>query len=756
MSNDVAAEQAYVSMLYSHLDDLRRRANGRLAGVLGETSTNHQARSQRDSTSTMYRIDLAQLDAVENGLCFGRLDFTNGGTRYIGRIGISRSDHDGDPLLVDWRAPASQPFYLATVASPEGVRRRRHIQTRQREVTGVQDEALDQAALGDDDEISLVGEGALLRALGENRTGRMRDIVETIQAEQDEIIRSDQTGVLVVEGGPGTGKTAVALHRAAYLLYHHRETLSKRAVLIIGPNATFLRYIGRVLPGLGETAVVLSTIGGLYPGVRATAIDPDPVAELKGSADMTGVLRRAVADRQRVPAQDAPLRIEFERDTLSIDTAMAVRARTRARASQLLHNQARPVFVEHLIDALARQVADRVGADLFGGPNLLTDGDMAVIRTDLRASTEVQFAIDELWPDLTPQRLLEDLYADSISLEIAAPHLDLSRRRLLERPIGSEWTVSDVPLLDEAAELLGVDDSEEIARAEAEAGRDRAYAEGVLDILSRDIEDDPEILMAWDLLDAGQLADRHLVDDGLTVAERAAGDRQWAYGHVIVDEAQELSPMAWRMVMRRCPSRSMTLVGDVAQSSEPAGTSSWSDALEPHVEQRWRLERLTVNYRTPAEIMDVAEAVRREIDPDGIVPTSIRSDGVEPWHRYISGAADIADAVAMERKLVGDGRIGVIVAAGSVGAACEALPDAAVGVGVDLTAPVAILTVRQAKGLEFDSVLVIEPDLMLAGSARGANDLYVALTRATRRLGVLHTRPLPGHLAGLRPATVTG
>ena len=751
MSNDVASEQAYVSMLYSHLDDLRRRASGRLSTVLATASTNHQQRSQRDLESSMYKIDLAQLDGVENGLCFGRLDFADGSNRYIGRIGISRPDHAGDPLLVDWRAPGSRPFYLATVASPEGVARRRHIQTRFREVIGVEDEALDQSAVDStEDTGSLVSEGALLSALTANRTGQMRDIVETIQTEQDEIIRSEQTGVLVVEGGPGTGKTAVALHRAAYLLYHHREALSKRAVLIIGPNTTFLRYIGRVLPGLGETAVVLSTIGEMFPGVHATGTEPDAAAEIKGRPVMADVLVRAVADRQRVP--DEPFEVEFDKDVVVIEPTVVERARGRARATKLVHNQARLVFVRHMIDALARQVADKVGADVFGGPNLLTEGDMAVIREDLGNAIAVQLALDELWPDLTPQRLLEDLYADSIAVEIAAPEFSRDERAMLRRRIGSEWTVADVPLLDEAAELLGVDDSEEVARQDAEAERDRAYAEGVLDILSRDVEDDLEVLMAWDLLDADQLAERHLVDDGMTVAERAAADRQWAYGHIIVDEAQELSPMAWRMVMRHSPNRSLTLVGDVAQTSEPSGTSSWAQVLEPYVEQRWRLDRLTVNYRTPAEIMAVAEAVRQTVDPDGHAPTSIRSVGTDPWRRQVADLSALADIVRTEQKGVGDGRIAVLVAPEALTAARDALPDAAVGAGADLTEPVVLLTVRQAKGLEFDSVLVVEPSLMLDASDRGANDLYVALTRATKRLGIVHTGPIPA----LLESVVTG
>jgi DNA helicase IV len=442
VSNDVADEQAYVSVLYRRLDDLRKQAAERLAAALGERSTNQQQRSQRDAASTMYFDQIAQYNAVENGLCFGRLDFTDGLLRHIGRIGINDTidtidaadagelaDVDtpldlDEPLLVDWRAPAARPFYLATVANPEGVARRRHIQTTWREVVGVSDEALDIGTAGGPSANrsgSLASETALLSALSAGRTGQMRDIVETIQAEQDEIIRAEQAGVLVVDGGPGSGKTAVALHRAAYLLYHHRETLAKRAVLIVGPNSTFLRYIGQVLPGLGETAVVLATTGNLLPGVPATADEPDAVAEIKGRADMAAVIARAVTDRQQVP--DEPWEVAFDGDAIVIEPDVVEHARDRARATRRLHNPARRVFVRQMLDALARQVADRIGADVVGRSNLLTKGDLELIRDDVAASASVQAALAELWPELTAEQLLADLYSDPIALEMAAPDL---------------------------------------------------------------------------------------------------------------------------------------------------------------------------------------------------------------------------------------------------------------------------------------------------------------------------------------------
>ncbi|HEY9483354.1 MAG TPA: ATP-binding domain-containing protein, partial [Micromonosporaceae bacterium] len=494
------------------------------------------------------------------------------------------------------------------------------------------------------------------------------------------------------------------------------------------------------------TAVVLATTGSLVPGLAATAAEPDATAEIKGRAGMAEVIARAVADRERVP--DEPWEVAFERDTLVLDPDVVEHARDLARASRLPHNPARRVFVRQMIDALANQVADRVGANVVGGPNLLTSGDIVLVRDDLTASSSVQAALGELWPELTPEQLLADLYADPIALEIAAPQLSRAERDRLRRQPGNGWTAADIVLLDEAAECLGVDDAEERAIDQAEAARAKAYAEGVLEILSRDIDDDPEVLMAFDLIDPARLAERQVDGDGLSVAERAAADPRWAYGHVIVDEAQELSAMAWRALMRRCPSRSMTLVGDVAQTSAAAGTTSWDAALRPYVADRWRRTELTVNYRTPAEIMAVAADVLRDIDPTLAVPTSIRAVGEAPWRRAVASiAAGVRDAVDAEIGHLGDGRLAVIVPEACLDDVRAALPEAATGDDTDLTASVVVLTVRQAKGLEFDSVIVVEPAAIVGASARGGNDLYVAITRATRRLGVVHTAAVPPALA---------
>lgn len=749
--DEIGSEQKYVSMLYDRLDGMRDQAARRLTEELRTTGGTQQARSQRDHTVRMYAEQVEQFSAVEAGLCFGRLDGDDDSCRYIGRIGIFDASGAYDPLLIDWRAPAARAFYLATAASPQGVRRRRHLRTRERKVTGLNDEVLDIAAASPTAHEEVTGEASLLAALNAGRTGRMRDIVETIQVEQDRIIRADLPGVMVVQGGPGTGKTAVALHRAAYLLYTHRQQLSTRGVLLVGPNPTFLRYISQVLPALAETGVLLRTQADLFPGVHARRTEPATTAALKGRAVLAEVLANAVRDRQWVP--DEPLEIELpQREVLTLDPETVRQARERVRRTGRPHNLARALFDIEIVHALADQVAERIGADPLGGENLLSEADRAEIRRELRDEPEIRAALDELWPVLTPQRLLADLFASPERIAAAAPMLTGEERAALHREPGG-WTPADVPLLDEAAELLGEDERAAAARRERIRALEREYAEGVLEIWrgsrSIDVEDEAdggEILGVTDLIDAGRLSERQEEADRLTTAQRAAADRTWAFGHVIVDEAQELSPMAWRLLMRRCPSRSMTIVGDVAQTGALAGTPSWQEALAPYVADRWRLEELTVSYRTPAEIMAVAAEVLAEIDPALRPPRSVRATGVPPWDRAVPTdrlTAELVEATAREAAGLADGRLGVIVPAGRVAelgaAVVAALPEATVGEQPELANRVVVLTTEQAKGLEFDSVLVVDPDRIVAESPRGHSDLYVALTRATQRLGILRT-----------------
>ena len=581
----IGQEQSYLDMLYRLLDEARDRTERALTQTLGTGGAGgtFQARVERDFTAAEQSRRLAQLNAVEHGLCFGRIDSApeasggpggssppeasradptadRPGTLYIGRIGLRDDEHE--PRLIDWRAPAAHPFYAATPRDPNGLIRRRHIYTRNRTVTGVDDEVFDLDRLSEPDRRSLSGEAMLIASITSRRTGRMSDVVATIQAEQDRVIRSALQGVLVVQGGPGTGKTVAALHRAAYLLYTHRRTLERRGVLVIGPNATFLRYISQVLPSLGETDVVLSSIAELFPGVKAAPDDDPEAAVVKGDVTMVNVLRRAVRNLQQVPPGD--LEITADGVTMTVPNQVVLRARDRARGLRKPHNAARKLFITDLLGALAAAEARALGREL-------DPEDVPYTRARLWDEPPVRAALDALWPFLTPQRLVAGLLAEEGALRRAAPGLPAAERSALLRPGHPDaWTVADVPLLDEAAQLLGTDDTADKRRrraADRERRAEERYAREVLEITGLAGQ-------APDLVDASTLADWNR-DPGqqLTTAERAWADPSWAYGHVIVDEAQELSAMAWRMVMRRIPTRSMTVVGDVAQRGSAAGAA---------------------------------------------------------------------------------------------------------------------------------------------------------------------------------------
>ncbi|WP_165401180.1 helicase [Herbihabitans rhizosphaerae] len=718
------AERDYVEALYQRLDAERESTAAELTTAMkAETGGNTEALFQRDVAVNTLRTKQNRLHAADGGLCFGRLAMSDGERVYIGRIGLFDEEDDYRPLLTDWRAPASRAFYTATAARSEGVAFRRHFLTRGRDVLDLSDEPLGGDSISGDSEAST----ALLNAVNAPRAEAMADIVSTIQADQDEIIRLPHHGVVVLDGGPGTGKTAVALHRVAYLLYTQRERMSRSGVLIVGPNASFLRWIGAVLPSLGETDVVFATPGELFPGLRTTRQDDADAKRIKGSLDVLAVLAAAVADRQELPGE--PIPIELDDVTVPLDDELVSTARERARSTGLPHNDARPAFRKHVVEVLVERAVADIGEGWLdepedrGGP-LWADLAEDVLH-ELKQSQSLAKAVDQLWPHLTPTEFLHDLLSDETRLRAAFHGRPDADWQAVHRRLGDAWTVSDVPLLDEAVDLLGEGPATARAQraAEHERRRQAKYAAELMEILGDQGDPDYEQLRVTDVVDAERLADRHGSGDGRVLAERAAADRDWTYGHIVVDEAQELSEMDWRLLMRRCPSKSFTIVGDLAQRESPAGSRAWEPVLSRYVAQRWTFRQLTVNYRTPAEIMDVAAGVLAEIGPGLTPPTSIRSSGTRPstWHVPVP---ELAETVAKARAEYTSGTTAVIAPA---------------DLGIEGS-----ISPYETKGLEFDSVIVVEPHRILID---GAAQLYVALTRATQRLTIVHSEPLPECLA---------
>ncbi|AHH15051.1 putative helicase [Nocardia nova SH22a] len=710
--DELRSEDRYVAGLYERLDAERARARaGYKAALRGGA-----ALVERDAEVRALAREVRRLDIADNGLCFGRLDSVEGERSYIGRIGLFDQANEFEPMLLDWRAPAARAFYVATAASPENMRRRRQFHSRGRRVVEFTDEVFGRPGAGER------GDAALLAAVNAPRGAGMRDIVATIQAEQDEIIRLDHPGVLVIEGGPGTGKTVVALHRVAYLLYTQRKQMERHGVLVVGPNPEFLHHIGRVLPSLGETDVVFTTTGDLVPGLHCTADDTPEAARLKGSLDILEVLAAAIADRQRLPEQ--PLTVELADVTARIDAETAEWARSEARASGLPHNEARAKFREIITYVITERAIARIGKGWLTRDDRDAWEDMrSDLTAELAENEQFTAALDQLWPILTPRELLAGLYSSPERLRSAGADSALWREQ------GDAWTVSDVPLLDELVDLLGPDRPADDT-AERERAAEAQYAAGVLDLMTgrADSMDDEDHLFATDLLYAEDLAERFTERDTRELAERAAADRDWTYRHIVVDEAQELSAMDWRVLMRRCPGRAFTVVGDLAQRRSPAGATSWDAVFEPYVPGRWRYRTLSVNYRTPAEIMAVAAALLAEFAPGVQPPDSVRACGVRPWSRCVT-ADELPDVIAEFVRDEAD-REGTSIVIGPP--------------GVPGTVPASA-----TKGLEFDAVLVVDPERILDSGPRGAAELYVALTRAAQRLGVLHEGPLPQALTGL-------
>ncbi|MFJ3384112.1 MULTISPECIES: HelD family protein [unclassified Curtobacterium] len=739
---EIDRERAYVDGLFARLDELTAEAEQRLAETRRQAvGGNHQSRSERDAFAKLYEDTIQTLERVGDRLVFGRLEVADppageDAFRYIGRVGLRDAEHR--PLLLDWRVPGASAFYQATAAHPMGMRARRHLSLEGRSVVGVEDEVFD-ATLYDDERTHLQGEGALLAAVTAERTGRMTDIVATIQGEQDRIIRSPLEGVLVVQGGPGTGKTAVALHRAAYLLYSYRERLRGSGVLVVGPSPAFLTYIEQVLPSLGETGVVMASLGSLYPGIDTAKHDRRDVAAVKGSAEMADLLRRAVRSRQVVPTESVTLDIEGER--LVVPPQLVADAMHRAQDRGKPHNAARVSFNKSALDAMTKLLAEQ----LRQRGTTVDDADIKVLREDIRSSYDARVLLNTAWLPLPAEKLVEDLYARPNWLASLTPNWSPERRALLARERGAGFTVEDVPLLDEAAELLGTfDPTGGAAKRQAKASRNRDIENARQAIENMGVEG---IVSAEQV--AGAFAEG---GDPRTTAERAAEDREWTYGHIVVDEAQELSPMQWRVLARRNPLRSFTIVGDMAQGSSPGAARTWDDVIgalarrrrgrAPQVPLDHRVEELTVNYRTPRSIVDAAGEFAAAAGLTVTANQAVR-DG-DPVVRLRVPRAEVLDTiattVAREREHIGSGTTGVIVPDAQVDVVRQRLAGADVDVrslGSPRPGSVTVLTGADAKGLEFDGVLLVDPDGVGADAARAAAAVYVAMTRPTRRLTVI-------------------
>jgi hypothetical protein len=627
-------------------------------------------------------------------VCLGRMVSADSAEPvYIGRVGLT--DRAGRRLLVDWRTPAAEPFFAATHANPMGLTSRRRYRWTRGRITDYWDEVFSPEGL--EGHAALDDQSPFIASLGSSRSPRMRDVLSTIQADQDAIIRASSRGALVVDGGPGTGKTVVALHRAAYLLYSDpRLGAGRGGVLFVGPHRPYLAYIADVLPSLGEEGVQTCTLRDLLPEGAAAAVDTDPeVALLKSSADMVKAIEPAVRLYEEPPTKG--LMVETEWADLWISAADWAEA-FEAPDSGTPHNEARDQVREALLSKLLDDHEDE-------------EVPTERLRRSLLQNPELNSTLNNAWTLIEAADLVGDLWSVPAYLRRCAPWLTSDQVRKLQREDAQAWTVSDLPLLDAARQRLGDPEaSHRQRRREAAVAAERAYMDRVVeDLIAAD--DDGEGLVTslrqQDLRDA-------LVDEaGLPSADPdvLAGP----FAHIIVDEAQELTDAEWQMLLRRCPSRSFTIVGDRSQARH-GFTESWQERLERCGFDTINLASLSINYRTPEEVMVEAEPVIRAVFPEANVPTSVRSTGVPVGHGSTSDLGAFLDTWLETHR---------------EGIACV-IGDPT----FTATSRIRSLTPELAKGLEFDLVILVDPDAFGIG-IEATVDRYVAMTRATQQLVIL-------------------
>ena len=704
LDTEIAREQEQVDRAHARLEQLRGEAAARERESLGVSSLTGSPQSlyERDVQALAAAARRSDLDVAGEGLVFGRLDLLDGTVHHIGRLGLRTEQQD--PIVVDWRAPAAAAFYRATAADPQQVVRRRTITTRGDRVRGLEDELL-----GDAEHLegtSVVGDAAFLAAVSRERGPRMRDIVATIQREQDEAVRAPDDGALVVTGGPGTGKTAVALHRVAYLMYAKRDWYSRRGVLVVGPSPVFVDYIGAVLPALGETSVRLSSLGQLPhlpTGLVVTADDDPAVAAVKGSARIVPLLRRAV--RQLGGTRHVPdLELLRWGSGLLLPGADLARRRTQVSRGARSHNGGRQAYVTAVVEAAWRTFTRSPGAARE------EQGDREDFGRWLRADPAFEKWLEQVWPVLLPAEVfaaLRDGRVDLIDAGSAAFDTDELWALQAAWQTGAPLTSLDAAVLDELAELLG-------APPEPEPDEDAFDELAELDDLARMSE-------VTTFADRNRRTQRNLAEE----------QDYRTFAHVVVDEAQDVAPLQWRMLARRARGATWTIVGDWVQSAWPDVEEVRAAMTTTLARSRVRETVLTTNYRTGTEVAALAARVLARIDPDAVPPDAVRSTGVEP---VLTGGPLEAAVADLLREV--SGTVGVICPRGLVAGVRAALPP---------DPRLQVLDTWQAKGLEFDGCVVLAPEQVVAEGrhpAAGLRTLYVALTRATQRLTVVSDEPL--------------
>ncbi|WP_147137252.1 RNA polymerase recycling motor ATPase HelR [Stackebrandtia albiflava] len=682
--NHFAAIAAGLRRSIAELTDRRDAARKEPAGT-------GQKALDRDMEIHRLTARLRTLRRFGLDLCLGHMVGDDGEPVYVGRLGLT--DDEGHRLLLDWRSPSAEPFFGATHANPMGLVSRRRYRWTDGRVSDYWDEVFTTEAL-EDHAAALDDQSAFIASLGANRSGRMRDVLGTIQADQDAVIRAGSRGALVVDGGPGTGKTVVALHRSAYLLYADPRLGHRNGgVLFVGPHAPYLAYVSDVLPGLGEEGVQTCTLRDLVPEGETAGEEPDPrVARLKSSAALVRAIDAAVAFYEEPPTE-----------AMTVDTHWAqvrLTAADWARAFDAAepgtpHNEARDQVWDELVAILRDKHDDEIPEETF--------------RRSLERNRELATALHRAWPSLEATDLVGDLWTVPAYLRKCAPWLSRDEVRRLQRADAAAWTVSDLPLLDAARQRLG--DSglsrRRRAREKSLAAEREQRARVIEDLLEAEYDNEGAMIM----LHGQDLKDALLDDTSPHLVDRLAGP----FAHVVVDEAQELTDAEWQMLLLRCPSRSFTIVGDRAQARH-GFTESWRERLERVGFDRIEMASLSINYRTPEEVMAEAEPVIRAVLPDANVPTSIRSNGIAVRYGAVAELPSILDEWLTDNP---------------EGVACV-IGDST----FTATSRVRSLTPELSKGLEFDLVVLVDPHAFGEG-VEGAVDRYVAMTRATQRLVVL-------------------